>query len=372
MEKRGSALSCSRVFLQFFLVLGVILTLAGVGTGGELRKVKYVFPRTIEVLEDTPFWAAITLGYWKEEGLDVTLDQAFGTTDVKMVATGGAQFAGPSASILLAAIENEIPVKAVCQYDAVNIFGMAVRKDGNIKTWADMKGKTIALGDAAWEMIATPTLVAAGLDPKKDIEFVVAGENRAQMVQEGKLDILFTWIGEVYQLIAQGFDFRYIDGNEVLPNCANAIVTSTETIQKDPELVRGFIRGLQKGMYFVYCNPEAGADISVSRFPNIDVSWEGAVAVQRGRIAQMFGMKPEENAKLLEKIGFAFDDKWQSNVDWAVRTDVVQKPISLSDIFTNEFLSDIDRAKVEADAKNYVFKIRDQRLAEDAKKSDKK
>ena len=65
MEKRGSALSCSRVFLQFFLVFGVILTLAGVGTGGELRKVKYVFPRTIEVLEDTPFWAAITLGYWK-------------------------------------------------------------------------------------------------------------------------------------------------------------------------------------------------------------------------------------------------------------------------------------------------------------------
>lgn len=50
----------------------------------------------------------------------------------------------------------------------------------------------------------------------------------------------------------------------------------------------------------------------------------------------------------------------------------MQKPISLSDIFTNEFLSDIDRAKVEADAKNYVFKIRDQRLAEDAKKSDKK
>jgi len=326
----------------------------------ELKKVKFVLPRTIEVLEDTPFWTAIKLGYFAEEGLDVQMEQSFGTTDVKMVATGNAQFAAPSPNFILTSIENGVPIKAVLQYDAINIFGMAVRKDSGIKTWADMKGKKVALGDASWELIINPTLLAAGLDPAKDIEYVVAGENRAQMVQEGKLDILFTWIGEVYQLMAQGFDFTYIDGNEILKNCSNPIVTSLDMIKNDPETVKGFCRALAKAMYFVYSNPEAGADISCGQFPAIDISWDGAVAVQKGRVAQMFGTTEEDNKKLTETVGKAFEDKWQLNVDWAVKTGIIKNPIPLNEIYTNEFIdSTWDKAKVEADAKNYKFKVKD-------------
>ena len=56
------------------------------------------------------------------------------------------------------------------------------------------------------------------MDVKNDLEFVVAGENRYVQVAEGKLDMLFTWPGECWQLIGQNYDFRYIDGN---PNGSN-------------------------------------------------------------------------------------------------------------------------------------------------------
>src|SRR5699024_692992 len=146
--------------------------------------------------------------------LDVSIDESFGTTDVKMVSTKNAEFALPAPNFILMSIENELPIKAVFQNDWINIFGMAVLEDSDIETWEDMKGKTVALGDASWEDIINPVVIAAGLDPKKDLEYVVAGENRFQAVQEGEIDILFTWVGEITELQGRGFDFEYIDGNE--------------------------------------------------------------------------------------------------------------------------------------------------------------
>jgi len=329
----------------------------------KLTPVKFVLPRTIEVLEDTPFWVAKTQGYWEEEGLDVSIEQSFGTTDGKMVATGQAEFAVPGPSYIITQVANGLPIKAVFQYDAVNIWCMAFRKDSGIKTWADMKGKTVALGDASWELLITPTLVAAGLDPKKDLEFIVAGENRFTMVQEKKIDLLFTWIGEVYQLIPQGFEFDFLYGDDILKNCSNAIITSTDLIQNKPELVEGFCRGLAKGMYFNYINPEAGADISCAKFPAIDISWKGAVAVQNGRVAQNFGFTPEANKQLTEKIGNAFQDKWQLTMDWTVKTvEELSAAVPLDQIYTNQFIdaaNNWDKAAVEAAAKNYKFTVKD-------------
>ncbi len=332
-------------------------------TPGELKKVTYVFPRTLEVLEDTPFWVAKNLGYWEEEGLDVTLDQAFGTTDIKMVATGAADFAGPGTSIILAGIEEGLPIKVVSAYDSINIWGMCVPKDSKVQSWDDMKdaqgkyGKklTVALGDAAWEMLVAPTIEAAGVDLEKDIEFVVAGENRYIQVDEGKIDMLFTWPGEAWQLMGQGFEFNYIDGNDVLKTCSNSIVANTKMIEEDPEVIEGFVRGLAKGMLFTKLNPEAGAAVVCKQFPAIDVTWKAATFVQMGRAYQMFGPEGgEEEATLLEKIGFLFEDKWKLVMDTTVSSGVIKEAIPLDKVITNDFVDlTWDRKQVEEDAKNY-------------------
>jgi len=341
----------------------VASTIADTGEKKELVKVKMVFPRTIEVLEDTPYWVAKNLGYWEEEGLDVTMEQSFGTTDIKMVATGKAEFAAPGNSFVLAGIEEGLPIKVVSSYDAINIWGMCVLKDSKIKSWEDMKdakkkyGKklTVALGDAAWEMLVTPTIVAAGVDPKEDLEFVVAGENRYIQVSEGKLDMLFSWPGEAWQLMGQNFNFDYIDGNDVLKTCSNPVITNTELMEKNPEIVKGFIKGLAKGMYFTKYNPEAAAAVSCNQFPAIDISWKAAVNVQKGRAYQMFGPEggPEES-KLVDNIGFSWDDKWDLVQKTTIEAGIIKSKIPNDKVFTNEFIyKDLDKKAVEKDADSY-------------------
>jgi ABC-type nitrate/sulfonate/bicarbonate transport system substrate-binding protein len=332
-------------------------------SSGKLRVVTHVVPRTAEVLEDTPFWVAQNLGYMAEEGLELHIDQAFGTTDLRMVATGNAEFCAPGPSFVLAAIEEGLPIKVVSAYDAINIWGMCVLTNSQIKDWADMRNApskygrklTCALGDASWEMLVTPTLVAAGINPKTDIEWVVAGENRYIQVAEGRLDMLFTWPGEAWQLIGQNFDFRYIDGDEVLQTSSNPLTTSIRLIKEEPQVVQGYVRAMAKGIYFTKYNPQAAAAVSCKQWPNIDITWKAAVYVQEGRAYQMFGKPGSAGEKqLLENIGRNWEDKWNLNIKGALEAGVIKKAIPLTDIYTNEFVdTSWDKKKVERDADAY-------------------
>ncbi len=331
---------------------------------GELTEVVYVLPRTAEVLEDTPFWVAQNLGFLEEEGLTLKMEQAFGTTDMRMVATGNADFAAPGPSFTLSGIAEGLPIKVVSSYDAINIWGMCVLTGSEVQTWEDMIGAqekygrklTVALGDASWEALVVPTLVAAGVSIEDDIEFVVAGENRYVQVAEGNLDMLFSWPGEAWQLIGQNYDFKYIDGNEVLQTNSNSIITNLDNIENRPEVVQGFVTALAKSIYFVKYNPEAAAAVSCDQWPNIDVTWKAAVYVQEGRAYQMFGApgSADEQMILDGNIGTSWEDKWQLNVDTAVETGVISEPIAMEDIFTNEFVDNSwDKAEVEAIADAY-------------------
>ena len=323
----------------------------------ELEVVTLVVPRGLEALDDMCWWAAYYFGYFEEEGIQLRIEQAFGVTDLRMVALGHADFAWPSPNFVLAAIEEGLPVVSVSRSDAVNIFGFAMRTDSDIHTWEDMRGRSIALGDAAWLMIALPTLVAAGFDdPENDFEWVVAGDARYQVVNEGHADILFTWISEYYQLVGMGFDFRYLDGNEVLQVLANPLVTSRDIVENRPDLVTRFSRAKNRGLYFVLNNPEAAADIILNRFPAIDVSWDGAVGVAHGRNAQAFGITDAQRQEILDLgIGYQPREKWEEVIYWALRTGIISAPIDPDLVFTNDLLDFTwDRERVRADAASYT------------------
>lgn len=331
----------------------VLLTVPGLA---EMKEFTYVVPRTVESLEDSPFHIAQKL--LAEEGYTMHIQEAFGTTDSKMVATNQAQFCGPGPMYVLSAVSEGLPVKAICGYDAINIWGMAVLSKSEIKTFEDMKGAvakyghklTVALGDPSWEMLVTPTLVAAGIDIKEDLEFVVAGENRYVQVAEGKLDMLFTWPGECWQLQGQNYDFVYIDGNEILQTNSNPLITSTWLIENEPELVQAFVTAMQQAIYAVRYNPEAAAAIMADEYPNIDVTWKAAKYIQEGRCYQMFGKPGSETEKrILGAVGKNWEDSWMLNVQAALDAGTITKALTPDQIYDNQFIrEDLDYSKVEA------------------------
>lgn len=337
------------------LLVALVMVMAVGSSLAEMTEFTYVVPRTVEVLEDSPFHIAKML--LAEQGITMNIQEAFGTTDQKMVATNQAQFCGPGPMYILASIAEGLPIKAVCGYDSINIWGMGVTSDSPIKTWEDMIGAqekygrklTVALGDPSWEMLVTPTLVAAGVDVANDLEFVVAGENRYIQVLEGKLDMLFTWPGECWQLQGQNMDFVYIDGMDVLGTNSNSLCTSLYMIENEPELCKAFVNAMQQSIYAVHYNPEACAAIMADVFPNIDVTWKAAKYIQEGRAYQMFGKAGSETeAKIMSCIGKSWEDAWMLNVQAAIDCGMITEPLTADQIYTNEFVDEnMDYTHVE-------------------------
>lgn len=313
-----------------------------------------VFPRSIEVLDDAHVVAADMMGYFAEEGIAVKYEQSYGTSDVKMIASGQGDVAYPSPYIQLMGHESELPIISVYQVDVRNIFGFSVLPDSEIKTIADLKGKTISLGDAAWSSISDPLLQHAGLDPKTDVEYVVAGENRAQMVAEGKADAVLTWEKEYQLWDAQGIILRYMTGEAVLDNCSNSLIVSLDTYKNRQDLIIRFLRAYAKGSYFTKLNPRAATEMVLEKYPSIKVDFEAALKAIEGLVYI------DNNDDTL-KYGYGYHnaDKWAINVADALANGMITKEIPLEQIFTNEFVeaaNQFDHAAVEADAANYKLK----------------
>jgi len=72
------------------------------------------------------------MGYFEEKGIKANLLEAYGTTDTRMTAADQAEICCPAPGYVMTAIEVDLPVKAFCQKDAINIFGYGVLTDSPI------------------------------------------------------------------------------------------------------------------------------------------------------------------------------------------------------------------------------------------------
>ena len=345
------------------LLLASAMAFAMAGTAGaeELQKVIVAVPHDLECIDDMAIYVGIQQGYFEEAGVDVELITAANPTDLQMVATGQADICCPSPNVYLGQVEAGVECITVSAYDAINIFGFSALNGSGIETWEDLKGKTIALGDAAWETIALPTLLAAGIDPQIDVEFVVSGDSRYQMVAEGQIDVLFTWVSEYKQLVGMGYDFNYIDGNEILATLANPWIAGTNFYEENQEKLQNFLYAMQKSIYFMYNCPEAAADTVLTVFPGIEITWEGAVGCAEGRVAQALGNDEAARAdKFTEGLGNLTADQWQDVIGGTLAAGVItDDTITYEQCFVDACLpaplSEEDKADVMADIEAYEF-----------------
>src|SRR5256885_8578428 len=56
---------------------------------------------------------------------------------------------------------------------------------------------------------------------------------------------------------------------ELGPYAYSTINVRLDSIQKDPETVKGFVKGMVKGLKFLYADPNAAAEIAKKQFPTM-------------------------------------------------------------------------------------------------------
>ena len=166
-----------------------------------------------------------------------------------------------------------------------------------------------------------------------------------------------TWTSEFYMCEGMGYDtWGYLSGNDVLPQIANSLWVNNDFAEENPEIVKGFVRAILKAMYFCYKNPEAAADITLNRFPEIECTWEGAVGAVTGNVYGMLGATEEEQAARIEahEIGTYDMDIVAQTITNLKNGGSIKQDLDPATYYTNDYVDTTwDYSTIDTDAEAY-------------------
>jgi phosphonate transport system substrate-binding protein len=137
---------------------------------------------------------------------------------------------GPSEYVIARSRTNAVPVLSITRPNYYSII--AVPSNSEIKTVADLRGKTIAMSDigsTSGHVGPTQMLIEAGLDPKTDVKIRMLGdEGSVAALENGEVD---AWAGSTsnYQEILQD-KFPTIAKSSLLPGDVFVAGSSLELV----------------------------------------------------------------------------------------------------------------------------------------------
>ena len=190
------------------------------------------------------FYVALDKGYYKAEGLNVTILRGQGSIDaIKKVASGAATIGFADAGALVLARSNDaIPVKLLAVVYAKPPHAIFALADSGIKTPKDLEGKTVANSAfSAIPLIFNAYAQATGVDPQKGQVGFSRSASLPSLLATGRVDAIgqFT-VGE--PLIEASAKPRklvrlaYKDSG--LDYYGNEIIATEQTIKDNPDLLK--------------------------------------------------------------------------------------------------------------------------------------
>ena len=316
-------------------------------------KVVWMSPRgTLEVMDDFPLWVALDQGYFKELGLSVELQPGIsgGPTGLALLTQGQADASFPSPGIVSAAVDAGIAVKIAFEMSPGQVFDFAVHKDSDIKSVADLKGKTIALWDVSGENIVAPILAEQGIDPKS--VHYVGSSQWGQLVAQKQADAAMMWEGLRAQWDAIGLPLKYLIGSEFSKDPSNGYSIRAADVNdpKKAAIMTCFLRGVAMGLEFGRVNPRAAAQITYGQFAAVREQMTPELALESMRQLQYL-----YNSTYAKGQGYGYSDpvSWQSYLDRIYKLGQTTRQLKVDEVVTNVFVAGanaFDAKRVDAAA----------------------
>ena len=224
-----------------------------------------------------PFFVALDKGYYKAEGLDVTIDTGNGSTEaINRAASGAYQFVFGDINTLVRFRDNPAnkKLKMVAMIYNAPPFAIVSLKKGGVNKPKDLEGKTLGAPAADGAYAQWPAFVKKnGIDASKVKIENVGFPVREPMLVEGKVDAITGFSFSSYMNL-RGRGIAQDDINVMLMRnlglelYGNGIIVDAEYAAKNPKIVQGFVRATLKGWQDTF-GDQKGAIASLMKRNNI-------------------------------------------------------------------------------------------------------
>lgn len=315
-----------------------LVSLAVLGTRAEAAdKVTFLLPAPAALPAFAPYQLAKSEGYYAAEGLDVSFHVAKGGVDVaKQVAVGNAELGGAIGDTPIIVRANGVPVKGVALLGGQALTQIIVRKDGGIKSFADLKGK--AIGVLSYEESAyynlLGVLASAGLKRSDVSARAVGPAGTVQLMAAKQLDAICAAPDFGVAVQNRGVDVDYLPINDAFPAMAQAIVASDEVIAKRPKLVRGFVKATLKAVQFIMADPDKAAQAFVKAVPQQAGKEKAVAAIMKHYVELVY---PLDKGVALG----SFEPKRVAAVQkFYLDHGIIRTAVPATDVYTNAFVKD--------------------------------
>lgn len=229
--------------------------------------------------EETYPYVATQEGFFAQEGLDVKLSVARGSSDaITRVASDTADFTGASiGSLMAAAAENRVPVKALMSIYSKPPDANFTYKGTGINSLKDLVGRSVVTGVFTSSNELWPILAAInGIDPDKVKITKVDPNTIAPLLAAGKFDASINWVsaapGSGSVLKKGGKELVVLPWSDYgLEGYGFSLMASDKMIKEKPDVVRRFTRAFYRAVLFNLQNPDKAARHLGAMVNNIDV-----------------------------------------------------------------------------------------------------
>ncbi len=235
--------------------------------GAQTAPAEITFGILTPTSAEWPLFIAEAQGFYKEEGISVTIVQGSSPPNViNMVSTNGANMVDNGCDSEFVAIAHGLPIKIVSSMFNVNPYSLVVGP--GIKSWTDLKGKSVMLGTKQdVTAIALNSMASAHNLKLDDFQIVIGGNSTARFAGLQSGNVQGAMLAQPFDLIAESKgDMILGTASDTIKDWAfTCVAVNNDWAAKNRPLVVKFLRAMHKGIQYGYTHKDAAVAALVAQ-----------------------------------------------------------------------------------------------------------
>ncbi|HEX3506723.1 MAG TPA: ABC transporter substrate-binding protein [Xanthobacteraceae bacterium] len=315
---------------------GLMATVAAGRSFAATEEVTYLFPAPSFLPAFMPFHIATKRGYFAANNVAVTFQTGHGGADVaQQVGAGNAALGGGLGETSMIVRPNGLPVRAVAQLGSHPLFKLVTRKESDVKSFADLRGKKLGvIGYQDTGYYALLAVIAANGMKKTDLEIQAVGPaGVTQLMIAKSLDGIMATPEWADTIETGGVALDYFDVEKVFPAMAQAILTSDKMIKERPAAVGGFVKAIMQAVRDCIADPAAASRDFVAAVPQQAGKEAEMERILRRYVTQIYATTPAS------ALGSFNPARLETVQKFYLDNAIIHSAVPVGDLYTNQFVA---------------------------------
>ncbi len=279
------------------------------------------------------FMLAKKLGYYKDVGIDLTIEEGKGSaTTAQQVATGQTDVGFADAPAAMQIRSKGAPLKIIAPILQTNGFAIISIEGSGIKSPKDLVGKKLAVQPGTAQTTLLDAIFAENKLDKAKLDIVnIDPAALVGALLEKKVDAILAGADfQSVQMRDRGFKVNDILYRDVgVPTVGLSIIARDDRLKESPDLYRNFVAASLKGWDEARKNPDAAAAAVIEQFPSASKDQ----ILKQLNVDLMLVCAPGATS-----LGRVPDKNWQTTFDLLTMYLNLPKDKPIGDYYSKDFL----------------------------------